>query len=457
MQNDTGPATTLCWISGLVLALFAFPLSSATAPLATFGVWALALAVVSRSSPRGALSFPALYLLLLGLFHLGAVVSAALGATLDPRPPWIDSPYLVPALKLFTLAVGSFALGVMAASRGGRVDADPLLPPRPILYWGGLLVAGAAAALLWEGILRLGVLSAAYGDYWEQALSADVRMFGFGIMLFPIGILVAAFGATPKQLVIVGALYTTLLAPLFVAGFRGHPLVHGIALLAIWRRKNPPVARRVGIIAGVSLLVLAPAVKLARNWDQPLAQALRDASALDFVVEAGGSIRPLVETMNLIETGAEPLWLGRSYLIAAARVVPNLSSAPMAAGAGRDLNPNAWITMRTNPWLYERGGGIGFSGVAEPYLNFGWPGTAAAFFILGYALLHADRAASRTTFMAAIPCCLFGFVLWTVRNDSMGVFRATAIAVLLVLGLKAATRLGTRSVPQYRPPGSGLS
>ena len=36
-------------------------------------------------------------------------------------------------------------------------------------------------------------------------------------------------------------------------------------------------------------------------------------------------------------------------------------------------------------------GGLGFSAVAEPYMNFGPWGVAAAFLLLAYALVWADR------------------------------------------------------------------
>ena len=63
-----------------------------------------------------------------------------------------------------------------------------------------------------------------------------------------------------------------------------------------------------------------------------------------------------------------------------------------------DLPPTHWVTRLAAPWKYNHYGGIGFSAVAEPYVNFGWAGVLAYFLLLAMALVWADRFdASRPT------------------------------------------------------------
>lgn len=414
-------------------------------PLPVALIWVACLVLLATSNPRGLLSMEALYLLLLGLFHLGLIVPVALGVEADPRPEWLDSPYVSMALGLFTSATLSFTLGVRLGP-SQEEEGEGILPPRSSLYWVGSLAALVGAGLLWVGILQLGILGGAYGDYWEQALSADVRFFGFGLMLFPMGLVIAAVGSTPRQMLALGLALALVTGPLFAGGFRGPLIVQAAALVVVWMRKDPRMARGLAVLGTVGLLVVVPGVRLARNLDTTLSEALRTARPLDFVLEAGGSLYPLVATCELSRT--EPFWMGRSYWMAARMIVPNiaLSSTP-GRQEKRSLTPSAWVTKHMSPWEYEHGGGLGFSGVAEPYLNFGSWGVVVFFLLAGYMVRTCDRWLTGNQFRAAVVAAVFGFMLWTVRNEMLVVFRTVAYASLIVAAAWVVDRLGRGGTP----------
>jgi hypothetical protein len=293
-------------------------------------------------------------------------------------------------------------------------------------------VALAGAALLWVGVQRLGLLQEDYGAFWERAATTDVRFFGFGLMLFPIGLLVAAVGARPRQMYALGAMLSVVLGPVFLQGFRGPLIVQVAALLAIWSRKDAVVARRVGLAVTLAGLVLVPAVRITRGGGEG---GLATFDPIAVLLEAGGSLRPLVVTAELVESGRERPWMGRSYAMAAQLVAVN--AGRRQAASSRDAAsqpPNAWVTMHAEPWMFENGYGIGFSGVAEPYLNFGKTGVILFFLLLGYVTQAWDRSLRRDPFLAAVGAATFGFVLWTVRNDSMELFRALAFVSATVFG-----------------------
>ena len=84
--------------------------------------------------------------------------------------------------------------------------------------------------------------------------------------------------------------------------------------------------------------------------------------------------------------------LGRSYVQASLRVVPNLGlTTASTEWNDPELPPNHWITYLVAPWTYAAYGGIGFSAVAEPYLNFGVAGIG----------LYSSRSASSSAVSTA--------------------------------------------------------
>src|SRR5690606_314388 len=112
---------------------------------------------------------------------------------------------------------------------------------------------------------------------------------------------------------------------------------------------------------------------------------------LEALQEMGGSLRPLVHTIDLMEN--EPYRWGRTYWQALGQVVPNLSLRwqgdvylPV-----EDMPPSHWVSRLAAPWNYKNFGGLGFSAVAEPYMNFGPWGVALVFWLLGYGLVRVDR------------------------------------------------------------------
>lgn len=409
-------------------------------PLVAAGIWALCLAMLARALPDRALAPASLYLLLLGLFHLGLVTPLAAGVVhlVDP-PAWLSSRRVPTAVRLFEIAAVSFTLGVRSQRIAHGGGERPSLPPQRDLFRVGAAVAVLGAALLWIGVVQLGIMSSGYNTYFERAMSEDVRLFGFGLMLFPIGLLVAAVGATPRQMYALGVMVTAVLGPLFLVGFRGPTILQAASLLAVWARKDRRVAGRLSIAVMAVAIVLVPAVRATRDAGGSVAGGLSSADPVSVLLETGGSLYPLVVTAERLEDAGEEPWMGRSYAMAAGRMVPNVATRFETTGQ-RVLTPAAWVTMHADGWAYDHGGGIGFSGVAEPYLNFGVAGVVVFFLLLGIVLQRWDAWLGTDPFLGAIGAASFGFVLWTVRNDGMELFRAVAVAAGTVLVARALRR-----------------
>ncbi len=406
-------------------------------PIAATVLWVFCLFILARSHPHGMLSFACLYLLLLGVFHLGMVGPIALGITGAHPPPWATSRWLPSAVELVSVAIVAFTLGARLRSVP-RTQRDAPLPPQQWLFLVGLLVALLSATILWVEALRTGVLAGGYAEYYRRALTEDFRLFRLGLLVFPMGVVIAAVGASPRMLAAVGVLVAVVLGPLFLGGFRGPVIVQVASLLAVWAHKDARVARRVGAGIAIATIVLVPAVRMTRDVRRDVTEGIGTLDPLAVLLEAGGSLYPVVVTTDRIQSGAEPLWFGRSYAMGLRRILPNLGRR---AEQNRALGPDGWATLHANRWLFDRGGGIGYSGVAEPYLNFGTAGVVLVFFLLGLVVQQWEHWLARDPFRAAIGAATFGFVLWTVRNEATELFRSIAIVSAIVATSWMAHRL----------------
>ena len=422
-----------------ILASVTGPSRDAMGALPAFLVWLACLVLVVRElRPAGLLSFPATYLLLLGVFHLGLMVPLALGARPRFDEEWLHSGSMSKSLILVALASASFALGVVGGGQGR--DASP--PPgrrhvvRPLVI-GGLLWAAIGAVLFWKGGESLGVLRLSYDDYWTTIEVSDPRAFSTGLMFLVSGVLVAAAGASSRGMILLGIGLALVLAPIFAKGFRGIPLTAGITFMVVWYRKAPRVATRVALVGCAFALVAVPAIRMSREAAiTQVAAPVDQVSPFEFFTEAGGSLRPLVETIQAIDSGKHGLWMGRSYALAAARVVPNVSLRwEAAAEEEASLTPDQWVSARADDWK------IGFSGVAEPYLNFGVAGVVLYFAALGFILVRADAVAGRSPYWCAVVASTQAALLWTVRNDVMALIRTAAWSAAVVLVIRAAVHL----------------
>jgi hypothetical protein len=161
---------------------------------------------------------------------------------------------------------------------------------------------------------------------------------------------------------------------------------------------------------------------------------LNDFNILDTPAEMGISIRPLVETIDLL--GPHDFRLGRTYWIAIKGIVPNLALRWEATSTESelDLPPNHWITAMVDPWTYKNYGGLGFSAIAEPYMNFGIPGVIAYFFLLSLFLIYLEQISIRNAYALAAWALILGPLLWTTRNDFTNFFRP-AVWGLLTLAI----------------------
>lgn len=388
---------------------------------------------------------PMLYLALLGLFHLGLVVPWALGIYDISRIHWFDPHGLSHALALIIYAILSFQFGVFIAFSACGPEKESLnkddsnLEDTKIFAVGGLLFL-AAAIMFVAGLIQLdpvGYYRITYSEIFRLQAETDPRFFGSGITIGFIGLYLAAAGASQRRLRITFLCAGLWVSMLFYFGFRGPALIAGLIVYAIALKKKVIFPRWFPWAAAAFLLVAVPLEFIVR--EEPLNErsfptSLDGINILDAPAEMGTSIRPLVETVDLIGPG--DYRHGKTYLVGLKGILPNLSLRwePSSKESIDDLPPSHWITAVVEPWSYRNHGGIGFSAVAEPYMNFGTPGVIIFFVLLAFLLVQLERVSIRNSYALATWALVLGSLLWTTRNDFSNFFRP-AVWGFLCLGV----------------------
>jgi O-antigen polysaccharide polymerase Wzy len=457
----------LCWgLAMLFCAPELFNVSGMT--FLALGTWLAALGCLRCYSKNGVFSLPFVYLAILGLFHLGHVVPVTLGAYAGEHSGWMSGPYLIKSLALCCAAFSFMAVGVAGANSkkkssaqlaGGCCKDNPgRLPASRGLFGWGIFITIVGFAVLGYGFISLGLRGASYYESYAIRGTQDPRIFGVGFMFALMGFVIAAAGARPRQFTWLFPAFLIAFSPMFLFGYRGQVIVFLITGLIIWHLKAPRTARRVAFFAFLAVFIAAPGIKLLRNSkEMRLSDALVAARPLVVIQEAGHALRPLKATLAQLDRG-ESYWWGSSYLNAASRVVPNIRPYWRAPSRTYATAPAQWITMEVLPWDYEHFGGMGYSAIAEPYLNFGPAGVCVFFLLLGFLLARFDPSSFCDVFHLAIITCVFAGLLWTVRNDIANMTRPALWGAMVVLIIRHLVLIPakTKNIVSEAPDSPGV-
>jgi len=407
-----------------------------------------ALFLISVAFSRFALglslaSAPMLFLMLLGFTHLGMVLPWALGIVDVSRSPWFVPYGLSPALALITYAILAYQTGlIVAVGTGSHVrrahGPDGPYFENPKLFLAGSCLFFSGVIMFLAGLVGLdpaGYFRLTYSDTFRLRAESDPRFFGTGITLVIIALTLAMAGAPRRRFPVVlwGAGLWFLF--LFYLGFRGPAVIAILIVCATALKRGVSFPRWLPWLAAALVLIAFPVMHVIR--EEPLNERFggisrSDFNVLDGVVEIGASIRPLVETCALIPP--ESYRHGETYLLGLEGILPNLAlrwEAP-SSGSVDSLPPAYWITAMADPWAFNNYGGIGFSAVAEPYMNFGLAGVVVYFFLLAFLLVRLEQASIRSSYALACWAVVLGPLLGTARSDFMNFFRPAVWGLLCV-------------------------
>ena len=414
------------------------------AALAAGSMLALCLWSCRRLLRLDPLSPAMVYLYVFAVFHLGLVVPWALGLYRAPLPYWMQVNRLSPALAQIIIAMAAYQVGLSLAvwrwpSLRNGAALEPVRYCNVVLYHLGLAIVVAGLVAFGWGVRSLGaerLLQLNYFETYALTNRHDPRFFISSLTLVPIGLYLAAAAAPRRRIPLVVSVVSAWSACILFLGFRGYALVPAVAVLAVLNKRGVRLPRVACLLGLAGLLIVIPLVRglrASRLAERSISEALEAVEPWAAFGEMGGSLRPLVHTLDFME--AEPWRWGETYWQALKAALPNLS-LDWQGGSYRPLDqlpPNHWVSRQAAPRLYREFGGMGFSAVAEPYMNFGTPGVLAYFLLLGAALGWADHFDAARPTRLAVWAVVLGPLLWTTRNDFHALFRPALLGLASVM------------------------
>lgn len=186
------------------------------------------------------------------------------------------------------------------------------------------------------------------------------------------------------------SLMTLYIMSRFLLGERRNVSTLLLAFSWLWHTWIKKIPTAVIIGAGIVLAFIFPIVAAMRNItgnerfsiETILTQFTGDNNLiLSTIAEMGGSMMTVAYTIDLVPS-TRPFQMGADYWYAFLTLVPNLfwSIHPTIA---RGLS-STWLVWAVDPSFAMIGGGLGFSFIAEAYVNFGWVGGPIALGLIGF-------------------------------------------------------------------------
>ena len=211
------------------------------------------------------------------------------------------------------------------------------------------------------------------------------------------------------------------------AGNKGPVVMALLAFGWVWHRTIRPLRGVLltcaAIVLAVFVIPLTTAIREVAGRDRTSFGAVEDAytgitnPAIAFLSETGWTATTVAHTIELIPAVREYDY-GQSYAFAFMAVVPNV---------GGGLHPSKehgfladWLVSSLAPEYAARGGGWGFSFIAEAFANFGIYGMPVALIVIGYlfsSLFAWEQASTDPARTAMIGACLCNCLLYA-RGES---------------------------------------
>jgi oligosaccharide repeat unit polymerase len=361
------------------------------------------------------------------------------GGMLGPR---ISSETTLTTIYLVALGLWCFHLGGAVGASTNRTTTPAQSGQSSSSYEnvrlvGWLLIAIAIVpsfVILKDSItsvLSYGYFVALFQKEMATSLSATPQLLA--AFLVPGAFLVTAAGKGRRvQLTVSAALVGLYCLIQLSLGSRSFAAAALLPYVWLWHRCIKPVPKLPVLIGGALLVfVISPLVGVARQFTgsdryspEELVQALYtiDNPAVSIISEMGGTARTLSYTVDLVPE-AKPYDMGRSYAYGVLTLVPNLfwEIHPTIAHG----TPNTWLAWTVDTYNAARGGGLGYSFIAEEYYNAGWIGVALGSALIGFGFSRLVVWAANAEDLAKVACTatILAFTLKYVRSDCSEVIR----------------------------------
>lgn len=293
------------------------------------------------------------------------------------------------------------------------------------------------------------VMSTGYFSLYQRETTTGLNAFQAVLsdLLLPAAFILAAGcskrrAARSLSLVLIAAY---CLLNLFL-GYRGMATAALSAYAWVWHTRVKHLPVMASIIAGLVLVLCAlpmiGAHREARGAARlDLSSFIRsldsyDNPAVASITEIGGTMSTVAYTIQLVPA-TKDFELGQSYVFALLTALPNVFGTSVHPSIQHGT-PSAWLVNAVDLKGANAGGGLGYSFIAESYLNFGWFGPLTLI-VLGWAVSRlevwsCERQSAISSAVVAI-CIYYGLIY--ARAETANIVRGlvwyAAIPYALVL------------------------
>jgi oligosaccharide repeat unit polymerase len=453
----------VAWMAVLCAAGLIYPMSQLDPetliyPVCLSATLTLVWALWSWYLLRGTLFEPyPLFLLSAGLFNAGQALLELFGMNSDGILHGRVSPdILVPALHLVAVGAAFLHCGALMALAGKRGEdlAAAAAPARSrATRWVGWFLLAVAVV---PTVTLFQTSFAVVMDHGYMSLFRDLNTRSTALALsafFVPGILFLLAGSKQKRGVQILCLtLTAAYAGMYLfLGARGSAAMICVAVAWVFDRSIHRLSRVLILLMAVAALIVFPLIRETRSTggryrlsfeDQLETLTNLESPVSSSVSEMGFSLVTVTHTLTLVPA-SRPYDYGASYWYALMAIIPNV---------GWEVHPTVahgllsdWLIRTVDPVVARSGGGLGFSFVAEAYLNFGWYGGPVWLGLVGFVLsrlfLKADGMdAARHAFAASFLSFFFVFARGEAAIVARGLVWYAVVPYILVVMLTARSR-----------------
>lgn len=413
--------------------------------------------------------FSTAYLIALILFHLGLIYQCMIGYVRvqflwNNRAliPWLESAGWHVILALSAFGIG-FSVSVMTGKRYPKYcDAQKVLRTKKNAHWSAIGLVVASIIFFLFALKSYGNLLD-YARHEIFASRADSRGFGAFMMIFPGSVLVYFFSATTGGQKRIGIFLAAFAFLVFMAaGYRSaalFPLLIGSVLWVKSGRRLPIWVLAGGVAVVLTVIATSGYLRTMGKYSElgldDVSRAFNESRMESSISEMGASINVLASVLQLVPS-VDPYRYGSSYVHSVIDAIPNITpninteksreffeeKSILDPRSIQKMRPADWITYRIAPWHFKKGYGVGFSAIAEAYLNFSTVGVLIIFMFIGYVLGRLDTIPLfQNSYIFMFSTAMLWPLVRTVRNDSSNFFKPMIFTLCILMIWWGASRV----------------
>jgi oligosaccharide repeat unit polymerase len=373
-----------------------------------------------------------LFLFSATLFNAGLALLYVLHLNNEPVLDGFPSDIVIRSLLLVFAALAGLHFGALIAALPARAPppAEPASASTASRMTGLTVLAISAVPLLLQlrhivGVAVAGGYMALYQQDFGSAGASSAQSIGADLVMPGAYFLLAGSAQHRRCRIAAIAILSVYCFTLLFVGYRGHSVMPLVSMAWLWECTIRRISRaHVAIAAAILLCGVFPFIRATRElW--PVAERtsatavesyseMEDHPAVATFSEMGGSISTVAYTVELV-----PKYRayddGVGYAYALLTVVPSLfwdRHPSVARGA-----PSAWLIETIDPYTAAQGGSIGYSFVADAFLNFGPLGVPLFSLFLGWAIVRFWRWADGRVGRLAVVATFVPHLLFSARAE----------------------------------------